>query len=119
MPPATPADFEVSVIKPSKPDAQSDGDLSDCAQIKLQGMTLDSLIRIAWDLPQNGPMLQGAPKWLTEDKFDILAKAPREAGAPELDEDDLLPMLRKLSPNDSSSSPTPKISRSTPTTSSR
>jgi len=95
MPPATPAEFEVSVIKPSKPDTKMDGDLSG-GQIKIQGATLDFLIRTAWDLPNNGPMLQGAPKWLTEDHFDILAKAPREPGAPELDEDDLLPMLRQL-----------------------
>ncbi len=95
MPPPPPAEFEVSVIKPSKPDAKLDGDLSG-GQINFQGVTLDLLIRTAWDLPNSGPMLQGAPKWLTEDKFDILAKAPREAGAPELDDDDLLPMLRQL-----------------------
>jgi uncharacterized protein (TIGR03435 family) len=95
MPPLPVPDFEVSIIKPSKPDTKMEGDLSG-GQIKVQGATLDFLIRIAWDLPDSGPMLQGAPKWLAEDHYDILAKAPREPGAPELDEDDLRPMLQKL-----------------------
>jgi len=95
MPPPPLPEFEVSVIQASKPDTKMDGDISG-GQIKFQGVTLDLLIRAAWDLPDNGPMLQGAPKWLTEDHFDVLAKAPREPGAPELDEDDLRPMLQKL-----------------------
>ena len=43
-------EFEVSVIKPSKPDTKMDGDISG-GQIKFQGVTLDVLIRAAWDLP--------------------------------------------------------------------
>jgi uncharacterized protein (TIGR03435 family) len=95
MPPPPLPEFEVSVINPSKPDTKMDGDISG-GQIKFQGVTLDVLIRAAWDLPDDGPMLQGAPKWLTVDQFDILAKAPRESGAPELDQDDLRPMLQRL-----------------------
>ena len=95
MPPPPLPEFEVSVIQPSKPDTKMDGDISG-GQIKFQGVTLDVLIRAAWDLPDDGPMLQGAPKWLTQDQYDILAKAPREPGAPELDEDDLRHMLQKL-----------------------
>src|ERR1700761_2597589 len=95
MPPEPMPEFEVSVITPSKPDTKEDGDISG-GQIKFQGVTLDVLIRAAWDLPDTGPMLQGAPKWLTEDHFDMLAKAPREAGAPALDDDDLRPMLQRL-----------------------
>ncbi len=95
MPPPPVPEFEVSIIKPSKPGTKMDGDLSG-GQMKFQGATLDVLIRAAWDLPDSGPMLQGAPKWLTEDHYDVLAKAPREPGAPELDQDDLRPMLQKL-----------------------
>jgi uncharacterized protein (TIGR03435 family) len=95
MPPPPLPEFEVSVIKPSKPGTKMDGDISG-GQIKFQGVTLDVLIRAAWDLPDDGPMLQGEPKWLTEDQFDILAKAPREPGEPEFDQDDLRPMLQML-----------------------
>jgi uncharacterized protein (TIGR03435 family) len=95
MPPPPVPEFEVSIIKPSKSDTKMDGDLSG-GQMKFQGATLDVLIRAAWDLPDSGPMLQGAPKRLTEDHYDVLAKAPREPGAPELDQDDLRPMLQKL-----------------------
>jgi uncharacterized protein (TIGR03435 family) len=95
MPPPPVPEFEVSVVQPSKPGTKMDGDISG-GQIKFQGVTLDVLIRAAWDLPDTGPMLQGAPKWLTVDQYDILAKAPREPGQPELDDDDLRPMLQKL-----------------------
>jgi uncharacterized protein (TIGR03435 family) len=95
LPPPPIPNFEVSVIKPSKPGTKMDGDISG-GQIKFQGVTLDLLIRAAWDLPDTGPMLQGAPEWLTVDQFDVLAKAPREPDEPELDQDDLRPMLQKL-----------------------
>jgi uncharacterized protein (TIGR03435 family) len=95
MPPSPVPEFDVSIIKPSKPGTKMDGDISG-GQIKFQGVTMDVLIRAAWDLPDDGPMLQGAPKWLTEDQFELVAKAPREPGEPELDQDDLLPMLQKL-----------------------
>jgi uncharacterized protein (TIGR03435 family) len=42
-------------------------------RVNLQGYTLKNLIMLAWDL--NGDnMLEGAPKWLDTDRFDVIAK---------------------------------------------
>jgi uncharacterized protein (TIGR03435 family) len=68
------------------------------------GITVQNLIAVAWEL--NGPdFLVGAPKWLNEDKYDILAKAPDGVAIGDLSPnrnsvpvniDALRPMLRAL-----------------------
>ena len=102
MPPLPPAQFEVAVIKPSKPDEQG-GDRSAGDQVNMQGMTLKDLINFAWDLNSWDPgAMVGAPKWLGEDRFDILAKlASDDAGgaAPkvgQLPEEEMRQMVRAL-----------------------
>ncbi|HXE06411.1 MAG TPA: TIGR03435 family protein [Acidobacteriaceae bacterium] len=95
LPPLPPGEFEVAVIKPGKPDEQENGSISG-DQMKLQGLTLDQLIRAVWRLPDDGPMLNGGPDWIRKDKWGMIAKAAKAAGDPELDEDDLFVMVQKL-----------------------
>ena len=97
MPPLPPAEFEVATIRPSKPDTEEEGGMNGL-QINVTGVTLQELIAEAWDVPEDGSTMVGAPKWLNTDKFDILAKAalngPPAGAPPEFDEDDLREMLR-------------------------
>lgn len=106
LPPPPPAEFEVAVIKPSKPDVQLGGDISG-GQVSLQGTTLQFLVAFAWNLNGNDKeAIANAPKWFGTDKFDILAKtsadvaaASAAAGAnngPPIDIDDLRHMLQVL-----------------------
>jgi uncharacterized protein (TIGR03435 family) len=106
LPPLPPAEFDVAVIKPSKPDTNLRGRI-DGAQISVQGATLKFLITYAWDLNTNDDeVLVGAPKWLDADHFDILAKASVDAPAdgpagapakpPQITDEDLQQMVRAL-----------------------
>jgi uncharacterized protein (TIGR03435 family) len=102
LPTPPPAQFEVAVIKPSKPDAQFRGKLN-VDQVDVQGVNLKFLISFAWDLnPNDNEVIVGAPKWLDSDRFDILAKVSSEnqgvvsRNSPPLDLDDLRQMLRAL-----------------------
>jgi len=78
--PPLPTEFEVADIKPSAPDPTGGTGILPRPDVKngrlyVPGITLKNLIQLAWDL--NGDeFLVGAPKWLDEEKFDILAKAP-------------------------------------------
>ena len=102
MPPLPPAQFEVAVITPFKPGeqlAQANG--SD--RVNLEGTTLKNLIDFAWDLDSSDPeAIAGAPKWLDQDRFDILGKLSTDdmaGGAPGLQgipQDVLRQMLRGL-----------------------
>jgi uncharacterized protein (TIGR03435 family) len=102
LPPASPAEFDVAVIKPSAPDTNPSLRI-DGGQVNVQGVSLKLLITFAWDLNFNdSEMLVEAPKWLDSDHYDILAKAAIEApvsgkgNAPQIDDDDLREMLRAL-----------------------
>ena len=108
--PPLPTEFEVASLKPSAPDtgggrgaAGSRPDVKN-GRLYLPRITLKNLISVAWDL--NGDdMLVGAPKWLDEDRYDIVAKAPagvalgdltpQRTGMP-VNLDALRPMIRSL-----------------------
>jgi len=96
-----PPQFDVAVIKPSKPGEQFAAEI-DGGQINVQA-PLKFLITFAWDLnPSDDEVLVGAPKWLESDRFDILAKvvsdgpAGSSGNAPRIDEEELRPMLQPL-----------------------
>ncbi|HEX9200613.1 MAG TPA: TIGR03435 family protein [Acidobacteriaceae bacterium] len=102
LPPPPIPEFEVAVIKPSKPDAQLQGRLAG-NQVNATGMTLRFLIAFAWQLNSNdNELIAGAPKWLDQDRWDILAKAPPDAqgtgpdGKPQVDFDLLPHMIQTL-----------------------
>jgi len=81
LPPPPPPEFDVAVLKPSKPDAQLQGRLNG-TQVDAQGMTLRFLIAFAWELNSNdNELIANAPKFIDEDHWDILAKASPDATA--------------------------------------
>ena len=79
LPPLPPGEFEVSVIKPSKPGTEQDGDMSG-DQVQFQGVTLDELIRAVWDLPDDGPMLSGGPDWVRPGPLEPVGEGGENPG---------------------------------------
>jgi uncharacterized protein (TIGR03435 family) len=112
--PPLPTEFDVAAIKPYKPDADGGpmmgrggmvivgrgggkgGPQLQTGRVNLQGYTLKNLIMLAWDL--NGDnMLEGAPKWLDADRFDVIAKVPSGPSSDAFtDMDSIKPLLRTL-----------------------
>jgi len=81
LPPPPVPEFEVSVLKPSKPDSQIQGRLNG-NQVDAQGMNLRFLIAFAWQLnPNDNELIANAPKFIDQDRWDILAKASPDATA--------------------------------------
>jgi uncharacterized protein (TIGR03435 family) len=102
--PPEPTEFEVASLKPSAPNAPpGQADIKN-GRLYLPGIPLQSLILVAWDL-NGSEFLVNAPKWLNDDKYDILAKAPDGVAIGDLTPnrntvpvniDALRPMLRSL-----------------------
>jgi uncharacterized protein (TIGR03435 family) len=107
--PPLPTEFEVASLKPSDPNpgggrgAPSRPDIKN-GRLFLPQFSLKNLIMIAWDL-NTDERLANAPKWLDDDKYDILAKAPAIVAIGDLTPnrntvpvniDALRPMLRAL-----------------------
>jgi uncharacterized protein (TIGR03435 family) len=92
--PPIPTEFEVAEVKPN---ASSDNRrmfrIQRGGRVNLTGMTLKSMIQQAWNVSDD--MLVGAPKWLDEDRFDVVAKAPAEESA-DVDFEAVLVMMRGL-----------------------
>jgi len=105
LPPPPPPQFDVAVIKPSKPGTPYHGKMIG-GEVDVTGAPLKFLITSAWDLDSSDEeALVGAPKWLETDHFDILAKvvndgpavnAGAEPKAPRIDAEDLRQMLQAL-----------------------
>ncbi len=102
LPPPPPSEFDVAVLTPSKPDAPFQGRISG-NQVNASGMTLKFLIAFAYNLNSNDDeLIQNAPKFINEDRWDILAKAAPEAqaigpdGKPQLDFDLLPHMIQTM-----------------------
>jgi uncharacterized protein (TIGR03435 family) len=88
-----PTEFDVATVKPTDPTFQGMNlQIQPGGRVNLRGVTLKFLIEQAWDLSDE--MLAGDPKWLGADRFDIVAKA--NVPGPEMDVDDLWPMLKAL-----------------------
>ncbi len=73
--------FEVADIKPSDPSVlkMGKGRMLPGGRIEVPGYTLRELIMFTSGVTDD--MISGGPKWVGEDRFDIIAKAP--AGAPD------------------------------------
>jgi len=102
LPPPPPAEFDVAVLTPSKPDAPFEGRITG-NQVKATGMTLKFLIAFAWNLNSgDDELIANAPKFVDQDHWDILAKAAPESqaigpdGKPQLDFDLLPHMVQTL-----------------------
>jgi uncharacterized protein (TIGR03435 family) len=101
LPGAVPTEFEVADIKPTPSDFLGERfQIQTGGRVNLQGVTLELLTEQAWGISQD--MIVGAPKWFTEDRFDIVAKAPSAALAaggprgPNIEFDDVIVMVRNL-----------------------
>jgi len=78
LPPLPPAQFEVAVIKPGKPDAPTQGGIHG-DRVDVQSIPLRFLIQIAWNLNfGDKEVLVGLPDWASKDRYDIQAKASAE-----------------------------------------
>lgn len=101
MSPLPPAQFDVAAINPSKPDERGNFDIHG-DQVKAQAISVKDFISYAWDLnPNDDEAMAGAPKWLGDDRIDILAKlAGDDSGAtskaPQVLDEELRQMLRAL-----------------------
>jgi uncharacterized protein (TIGR03435 family) len=99
LPAPPPAEFDVADIKISAPDAPSSGRLQAGGRLDLQGMTMKTLIRLAWNL-NDDELLAGGPKWLDATKYSVVARSTSAiggvAGNLQIDIDDLRLMLRAL-----------------------
>lgn len=103
--PPLPTEFEVASLKPMAPDANRNArpDIKN-GRLYVPGVSLKNLISIGWDL-NNDEMLVNAPKWLDEDRYELLAKAPAGVAIGELTPtrggipvniDAIRPMIRSL-----------------------
>jgi uncharacterized protein (TIGR03435 family) len=102
LPPPPPAEFDVAVLNPSKPDSPFQGRIAG-SQVTATGMTLQFLIAFAWNLNGNDDeLIANAPKFVSQDRWDILAKAAPESqaigpdGKPQLDFDLLPHMIQTM-----------------------
>jgi len=102
LPPPPPAEFDVSVLTPSKPDAPTTARITG-TQVDAKGFTLKLIISFAWNLNDNDDeLIANAPKWISQDRWDLLAKAGPEAasigpdGKPQFDFDLLPHMVQTL-----------------------
>ena len=102
LPPPPPAEFDVAVLNPSKPDTPTTGRITG-NQVDAHGFTLKLLIGFAWNLNDNDDeLIQNAPRFISQDHWDLLAKAAPEAqaigpdGKPQLDFDLLPHMIQTM-----------------------
>ena len=91
---AAPTEFEVASIKPTDPSFQGiNFNTQPGGRVDIKGASLKFLIQQAWQLFGNDDAIAGAPKWLGDDRWDIVAKAPSSAlshggpNTPEIDFD--------------------------------
>jgi uncharacterized protein (TIGR03435 family) len=99
LPAPPPVEFDVADIKISAPDAPTSGRLQAGGRLDLQGMTMKTLIRLAWNL-NDDELLAGGPKWLDATKYSVVARSTSAiggtAGHLQIDIDDIRLMLRAL-----------------------
>jgi uncharacterized protein (TIGR03435 family) len=93
--PPPPTEFEVAEVKPTNPDFQGRRlQIQQGGRVNASGVTLKFVLQQAWNL--NDDMLVGAPKWIDEDRYDIVAKGPNMGPGFQLDIEDLWVMMRSL-----------------------
>ncbi|HVW11776.1 MAG TPA: TIGR03435 family protein [Bryobacteraceae bacterium] len=88
------ASFEAATIKPVQPEDYRAGryiKMQSAHQFLVKNTTVSGMIAAAFDLNQD--MVGGGPKWVTDDRYDIVAVTPGEE-RPTID--DQMKMLRQL-----------------------
>jgi uncharacterized protein (TIGR03435 family) len=97
LPPPPAAEFDVAVIKPTNPDFKGIRlQILPSGQINIQGATLSFIIQQIYDVFPD--MIQDAPKFMNEDRWDITGKmVSRDPGQPaQADPDTRNKMIGKL-----------------------
>jgi uncharacterized protein (TIGR03435 family) len=97
--PALRLQFDVVDIRPSQQDKPTAPKLLPGGRLDVRGVALIALIQHAWGLDTyDNDLIADGPKWLTTDRYDILAKTtPPEASSSSLkDDDSLREMLRNM-----------------------
>jgi uncharacterized protein (TIGR03435 family) len=96
LPPSPAPQFEVATIKPTDPKFQGVRiQTPPNGQVTIQGVTLSFLIQTIWFITPD--MIEGAPKWLDTERWDIVAKVSAAPGsAPRTDMDSMIAMVRAL-----------------------
>ncbi len=98
----SPTEFEVAEIKPTDPANHNiNFRIQPSGQVNLSGVSLKLLIQQTFNVTDD--MMSGAPKWLDDDRWDIVAKPPASAlglapgsKQPQVDFEVVLVMLRSL-----------------------
>jgi uncharacterized protein (TIGR03435 family) len=72
MPPPPALEFDAAVIKPTNPDFKGTRMQIQGAQINIQGATLTILLQQFYDVAPD--MIQGGPKFMDEDRWDITGR---------------------------------------------
>jgi uncharacterized protein (TIGR03435 family) len=78
-PTPTALEFEVASIRRSAPDAKTTRLIQTGAPASIENFPLHAIITFAWDIRDF--QLAGAPGWVDTERYDIVAKTPREAGS--------------------------------------
>jgi uncharacterized protein (TIGR03435 family) len=97
LPPPPPTEFDLAVIKPTNPDFKGIRlQILPSGQINIQGATLNFLIQQIYDIYPD--MIQGAPKFMDDDRWDITGRATStDPGQPaQADPETRNKMIRKL-----------------------
>ena len=95
-----PTEFEVADIKLTPPDEKNQRfQIQPSGRVDIEGFDLKFIIEQLWQLSDD--MIVGAPKWLSDVKVSIIAKAPTAAmvsgqNAPPVDIDTLIAMIKNL-----------------------
>jgi uncharacterized protein (TIGR03435 family) len=105
LPPPPPPEFDVAVLKPSKPGTQFSARITG-NQITASGVTLKFFVAFAYGInDRSTDLIVNAPNFFDQDRWDLLAKAAPEAlaigrdGQPKFDFD-LLPRMVQTMLND-------------------
>jgi len=88
---ATDPAFEVATVKPSAPGTSGGGIRTRTRQFGVTNRTVEDLIK--WAYQVRGRQVEGGPKWMPEDHFDIAAE-PNAPGQPS--DEQYRAMLQKL-----------------------
>ncbi|MDR3703826.1 MAG: TIGR03435 family protein [Candidatus Sulfopaludibacter sp.] len=97
---AAPTEFEVAEVKLTPPEVHDQRfQIQPGGRIDIEGFDLKFVIEQLWQLSDD--MIVGAPKWLSEEKISIIAKAPAAAlvngqNGPPIDIDALIVMIKNL-----------------------
>jgi uncharacterized protein (TIGR03435 family) len=94
-----PMEFDVAEIKLSMPDAQPRTRLMPGGRIEADGITMQQIMQLAWDITTD-ELVTNTPKWWNETKYSVVAKTSTAVSGvgqnTAVDIEDLKAMLRQL-----------------------